>query len=79
MYLEIISPEKTLFEGEIDSVVLPGSDGSFGVLYNHAPLISTLSEGTVKYKLKKEQKEEEIEISGGTAEVLHNNIIVLAK
>ena len=48
MYLEIISPEAKLFEGEITSIILPGSAGSFQLLNNHAPIVSTLSSGTVK-------------------------------
>ena len=48
MYLEIISPEAKLFEGEITSIILPGSAGSFQLLNNHAPIVSTLSSGIVK-------------------------------
>ena len=78
MYLEIISPEKTLYNGEVSYVNIPGSDGSFGILKNHAPLISTLGEGTVK--IKDESNEEKLfEIKGGVAEVLKNNIVILAK
>ena len=48
MYLEILSPEATLFSGEVDSVTVPGSAGAFQILNNHAPIVSTLKEGTVK-------------------------------
>ncbi|WP_053992668.1 F0F1 ATP synthase subunit epsilon [Mangrovimonas sp. TPBH4] len=48
MYLEIVSPEATLFSSEVDSVVLPGVDGEFQVLQNHAPIISLLQQGTIK-------------------------------
>jgi F-type H+-transporting ATPase subunit epsilon len=48
MYLEIVSPEKTLFNGDVDSVLVPGTDGSFQMLDNHAPIVSTLISGTVK-------------------------------
>lgn len=48
MYLEIITPEKKIYSGEVDMVNLPGTDGSFGLLENHAPIISTLKEGTIK-------------------------------
>jgi F-type H+-transporting ATPase subunit epsilon len=48
MYLEIISPEATLFTGEVDSVLVPGSTGSFQMLNNHASIVSTLKEGVVK-------------------------------
>ena len=48
MYLEIITPEKTLFKGEVDSVFFPGSSGDFQVLNNHAPIVSSLKQGEVK-------------------------------
>lgn len=48
MQLEIITPEHKIFEGEVDAVQLPGKDGVFQILDNHAPIISTLNEGTVK-------------------------------
>jgi F-type H+-transporting ATPase subunit epsilon len=49
MYLEIVSPEKTLFNGDVQSVLVPGSDGSFQMLDNHAPIVSTLIVGTVNF------------------------------
>jgi F-type H+-transporting ATPase subunit epsilon len=48
MQLEIITPEKKIYSGEVSVVNLPGSDGSFGLLENHAPIISTLKAGTIK-------------------------------
>ena len=48
LYLEIRTPDKEIFRGEIDQVILPGKDGLFGVLKNHAPLIATLQKGSVK-------------------------------
>ena len=48
MYLEIVSPEATLFSSEVDSVVVPGVNGEFQLLNNHAPVVSLLSSGTVK-------------------------------
>ncbi|MGM5469301.1 F0F1 ATP synthase subunit epsilon [Flavobacteriaceae bacterium LMO-SS05] len=50
MYLEIVSPEATLFSSEVDSVVVPGLMGEFEMLNNHAPIVSLLKEGTVKIK-----------------------------
>ena len=50
MYLEIVSPEATLFSSQVDSVVVPGVDGEFEMLNNHAPIVSLLKEGTVKIK-----------------------------
>lgn len=51
MQLEIITPEAKVFTGEVDAVQLPGLDGSFQVLNNHAPIISALSKGTMKIDL----------------------------
>jgi F-type H+-transporting ATPase subunit epsilon len=49
MYLEIITPDKNIYKGEVDYVNLPGADGSFGVLKDHAPIISTLKEGEIVF------------------------------
>ena len=51
MYLEIVSPEATLFSSEVDSVVVPGVNGEFEMLNNHAPIVSLLKEGIVKIKI----------------------------
>ncbi|WP_353777031.1 F0F1 ATP synthase subunit epsilon [Winogradskyella sp. 3972H.M.0a.05] len=48
MYLEIVSPEATLFSSEVDSVVVPGINGEFQMLKDHAPIVSLLTEGTVQ-------------------------------
>ena len=53
MYLEIVSPEATLFTGDVDSVIVPGSAGSFQMLNNHASIVSSLKEGVVKIFGKK--------------------------
>ncbi|MBL7930219.1 MAG: ATP synthase F1 subunit epsilon [Bacteroidia bacterium] len=76
MILEIISPEKKLFSGEAGSVTVPGSNGLFQVLNNHAPIISTLKKGTVKVETAEGEKS--FEINGGVVEVLNNKVIVLA-
>ncbi|MDG0972892.1 MAG: F0F1 ATP synthase subunit epsilon [Crocinitomicaceae bacterium] len=57
MRLEIITPDKKLFEGEVDAVSFPGIDGSFQVLKGHAPIISTLKEGRIKVSLSNDEKE----------------------
>lgn len=46
--VEIVSPERTLYSGEVDGVVVPGEKGSFEILTNHAPIISTLTAGTIR-------------------------------
>ena len=77
MYLEIVTPDQKVFEGEVISVSFPGTDGSFQVLNNHAPLLSTLKKGTIVYKDKK--NEFEVVVDGGVVEVLNNKVIVLAE
>jgi F-type H+-transporting ATPase subunit epsilon len=76
MNLEILTPEKKIFEGEVSSVIFPGADGSFQVLNNHAPLVSLLQEGLVEYKIN--DKTEQVAITGGVVEVLKNEVILLA-
>lgn len=56
MYLEIITPEKKVFQGEVDAVQLPGADGLFQILKNHAPVIATLRKGNVKINLADSHK-----------------------
>ena len=76
MHLEIITPEKTLYSGDVNSVKFPGTSGGFETLNNHAPIISSLTAGTLLVKTSEEVLE--FEIDGGIVEVLNNNIIVLA-
>jgi len=77
MNIEIVTPDREVFVGEVDSAVFPGSAGSFGVLKDHAPMICTLQEGTVVVKDSKGEKS--FEIGGGVVEILNNKIIVLAE
>lgn len=76
MYLEIITPENKLYSGETELVQLPGASGSFEILLNHAPIISTLAVGTIKVK-KADGTFAYFEIGGGVVEALNNNIVVL--
>ena len=78
MKLEIITPETTLFEGEVTLVQLPGIDGSFEILNNHAPLISVLKEGKIKVR-DASNKETLFDVKGGVIEVLKNKVLVLAE
>lgn len=73
MTLKIISAHDISFSGEVTSVTLPGVMGSFTVLNNHAPLISVLSKGTIKYVDLAEQIHE-VGVAGGLADV-NNNVI----
>jgi F-type H+-transporting ATPase subunit epsilon len=77
MELHIITPEGTAFTGEADAVQLPGIDGLFQVLNNHAPLISALKEGTVK--VEKENTKQFFKVKSGIVEVLNNKISVLTE
>jgi len=78
MQLEIITPDKTIFTGEVNLVQLPGIDGSFEILKDHAPLISILKKGKIKYVDTKDNTNF-IEINSGVIEVLKNKVLVLAE
>jgi len=77
MLLDILTPEKLLFEGEIKSVKLPGTNGEFEILNNHAPIISTLSKGEICVTNSNNEREK-FNINGGVIEMQNNKIIVLA-
>jgi F-type H+-transporting ATPase subunit epsilon len=77
MRIDIITPDKKIYEGEIKSVRVPGKKGSFQVLKDHAPIISTLEAGSAI--IVEETGDQKIfEISGGVIEVKANKIILLA-
>lgn len=91
MHLEIVSPEATLFSGEVTSVTVPGVDGEFQMFQDHAPIVSLLQEGSVKIAGNLEIEEEFqsrflkgsdgktiLKINSGTVELKNNKIIVLA-
>ncbi|MBN2683293.1 MAG: ATP synthase F1 subunit epsilon [Bacteroidales bacterium] len=75
MEVEILTPDKKIFEGEASLIQVPGTKGSFEVLSNHAPIISSLSSGNIK--VVSNNKEEIFEIKSGVVEVLKNKIIIL--
>lgn len=77
MHLDIITPEKKVYSGEVEMVNFPGSDGSFGILKDHAPIVSTLKAGEIK--LVGNEGEKLFPIKGGVVEVNNNKIIVLAE
>jgi F-type H+-transporting ATPase subunit epsilon len=78
MYLEIITPDKKVFEGEVSLIQLPGSKGAFEILKNHAPIISTLDKGVIKIQ-DENGSEKLFEIDGGVVENKANKIIVLVE
>jgi F-type H+-transporting ATPase subunit epsilon len=75
--LEIVTPEKLAFEDDVDSVVLPGSQGELGVLPHHAPLVSTLGVGELR--IRKGANEEAFAIAGGFLQVLPDKVVVMAE
>lgn len=78
MNLEIITPDKKLFSGEVKSLKLPGTEGSFGILNRHAPVIASLKKGTVKV-VDANNQTHNFEIKGGVVEMQHNKAILLAE
>ncbi len=92
MILEIVSPEATLFKGEVTSVSVPGINGEFQMLNNHAPIVSLLGKGNVKINAQNMNIEKEfvskfnkvneqtywLPVSSVTIEMNENKIIVLA-
>ena len=91
MHLEIVSPDATLFSGEIESIAVPGVNGDFEMLKDHAPIVSLLKEGFVKISgnisleegvqdkfTKGEKNTTLLKISSGTIEMKDNKVIVLA-
>ena len=77
MELEILTPDKKVFEGTVNSVTVPGVMGSFQILRDHAPIISALENGPVV--IRGTGAEEIFNIRGGVVEVLKNKIIVLTE
>ena len=77
MILEIITPEKEIFNGEVTSVKFPGTNGEFEILNNHAPIISTLEKGEIRV-INTNKNIENFNINGGVIEMQNNKIIVLA-
>jgi len=78
MELEIITPDKKVFSGTAESVQLPGSDGYFEVLNNHAPLIAALGEGNIRVR-EMDKSTKNFTVKGGIVEVLSNHVVVLAE
>ncbi len=78
MIVEIITPEKKLFAGETTMVRVPGSKGSFQMLNNHAPIVSTLEKGMITVR-KPEGEELSFEIKSGLVECKKNKIVILVE
>lgn len=76
MFLEIITPEEKLFEGEVTSVKLPGKSGEFELLNNHTSIVSSLIAGNIRV-ITHENNTENFSTNGGVIEMQNNKIIVL--
>jgi len=75
--LEIVTPEKRAFSDDVDAVTLPGSEGELGILPHHAPLLSILGAGELRYR--KGGLEESFAIVGGFVQVLPDRVVVMAE
>lgn len=76
--MEIVTPDEKIFEGEVVTATFPGTHGSFQVLNNHAPLISIIGRGEVRY-MEDKKKEEILTVEGGVVEVLRSKVILLVE
>ena len=79
LHLIVVSPESTLFDGKVEIVTLPGELGSFSVLYDHAPLISSLIKGEIKYTEDELEKSIGISSFGLCGNLIHNYVFVSRK
>jgi F-type H+-transporting ATPase subunit epsilon len=78
MYLEIVTPDKKAFAGEVKSVKVPGTEGAFEMLHQHADIISTLTHGEVRV-ITAGNEEKIFQIEGGVVEALQNKVVLLAE
>ncbi len=78
MKIEIVTPDSTIYEGDVSLAQLPGLDGSFEVLNNHAPMIAALKKGKVKV-IDAKKDTLYFDVNGGVAEILKNRILILAE
>ncbi|MEK0439413.1 MAG: synthase subunit epsilon [Bacteroidota bacterium] len=75
MFVELLTPDNTLFSGDAEVITLPGVNGSFQLMENHAPMIANLKSGSIEIKDKNETQT--FEIKSGLVEVLKNKVVVL--
>ena len=75
LQLTIVSPEKELFQGEVNQITLPGGMGSFTILPQHAPIVSSLTQGKLTY-VTADGTSKDLEIAGGFVEMNDNNVSV---
>ena len=75
---EVITPDGVIFSDNVEQAVIPGSEGEFGVLELHSPMVSTLKEGEIKI-LKDNKVKETVKVTGGIAEITKNSCIILTE
>ena len=75
---DLVSPERLLFSAEVEEVVVPGTEGDFGVMADHTPIISTMRPGVVRIRGGQEQGEP-VYVAGGIAEFSNNQLTILAE
>lgn len=76
LYCEVITPEKILYQGDVDMVIAPGTVGELGILPLHMPLVTTLKVGELR--LKRDDEQDYIAIDGGYLEVMEDKVTILA-
>lgn len=79
LHFELVTPARLVRSEEVHMVVVPGTDGEFGVLEGHAPFMSTIKDGSIKVYKSAGAAPEEIKVQGGFAEVGVNGLTVLAE
>ncbi|MFN7176860.1 MAG: ATP synthase F1 subunit epsilon [Thermaurantiacus sp.] len=79
LHFELVSPERLIRSGEVHMVVVPGTEGDFGVLVGHAPFMSTIREGELAIYASEGAVPERVAISGGFAEVNERGLTILAE
>lgn len=77
LHFSLVSPERELFSGEVDQVVVPGSDGQFGALVNHAPLMSVVKSGVIR--IITGNQETKMYVGGGIVDVSGKGVAILAE
>jgi F-type H+-transporting ATPase subunit epsilon len=79
MNISVLTPDRKVFEGDISSITVPGSNGQLQVLKNHAPLVSSLGKGEVRFVKSDDGRKQSFSITSGFVEVLNNEISLLVQ
>jgi F-type H+-transporting ATPase subunit epsilon len=79
MNVSVISPEKTLFQGDAESVVVPAFDGELGILRGHAPLMTLIGNGVLRIRIPGGQSEQRFNVNGGFLQIADDNVRVVTE